>query len=166
MREPLFSSAQRADKNWGVMLGFIAQPFVTAILGFSLFPFFLLSEPRARGISLGELVEGAFGFGIVSGSLGLILTALFAAPVFLWLRARGSVTLRHAVVSGAVIGNIPGLLLVGAIFLQGNAADQSALGFAFAAVRAIVFGSCIGAAAAAVFWRIAGCADEDAPPGG
>ena len=161
MREPLFSSFQ-ADKGWGTTLGFIAQPFVTAALGFCLFPFYALTSGVQR-ISL-DLLEGALGFGIVTGFVGLILTAFFAAPVFFWLRARGPVTWRQAVISGALIGNVPGVLIMGVLFLQGKAADPTALGLAFAAVRTILFGSCIGAAAAAAFWRIAGCEDEDSSP--
>jgi hypothetical protein len=145
------------------MLGFAAQPFVTAALGFSLFPFFVLSDPRTAGIALGELLGGAFAFGLVTGVVGLVLTAILAAPVFLWWRARGPVTLRHAVISGVLIGNVPGALLLGAIFLQGKAADPTAVGVGFAAVRAAMFGSCIGAAAGAVFWRLAGLAHPSTP---
>jgi hypothetical protein len=144
------------------MLGFVLQPFVTAALGFSLFPFFALTDPRIQRISLESLLEGAFAFGLATGFVGLVLTALLAAPVFLWLRRRGPITRRHAVISGVLLGNVPGVLLVGAIFLRGEAADPTARGFAIAAVRTVMFGSCIGAAAGAIFWRISGCAEDTA----
>jgi hypothetical protein len=147
-REPL--SGERR-----ILLGFMAQPFVTALLGFLLFPFLAITDPRLHGTSPGSLVEVGFISGMLIGLVGLLITVCAAAPVFYWLRGRGPVTWRHAVISALLFANTPTTLLFGLISFHGRDPRLSAFDAAMIAVRVILLSSCIGAVSASIFWWIA-----------
>ena len=94
-----------------ILLGFVAQPFVAGLLGFTLLPFLGLTDPRLRGTS-SAIVPLGFISGVLVGLVGLLITAFAAAPVFYWLRGRGRVTWRHAVIGALLFANTPPALLL------------------------------------------------------
>jgi hypothetical protein len=146
-REPL--SIERR-----ILLGFMAQPFVAALLGFTLLPFLALTDPRLRGQSSASLEVGLMS-GVLVGLVALVITVFAAVPVFYRLRGRGTVTWRHAVISALLFANTPTMLFFGLILFNGGDPRLSALDSAIIAVRVILLSSCIGAVSASVFWWIA-----------
>jgi hypothetical protein len=108
-----------------------------------------------------DALHTAVALGTSVGIAGLLVTAFGAFPALMWLLSRGPVTRRHALISGAVLGNVPGALIVSALAIsrarQGVMPGLSDLTYGPAgAIRAMVLGSLIGVAAAAVFWWLAG----------
>ncbi len=143
----------------GVMRGLAVQPFVTALLGSGVF---LLDHERLASSSerLADPIEAATAFGGLVGIFGLLVTAFGAYPALRWLVKRGPVTRRHALISGALLGNVPAALIVGLIAIS-SARQGTMTGFfdfvygPAGLLRLIVFGSFIGAASAAMFWWFA-----------
>jgi hypothetical protein len=142
------------------MRGLAAQPFVTAVLGASLF---LLEHAwfARSGERLSEPLEATVVYGVLVGISGLLVTAFGAYPALRWLLRRGTVTRRHALISGALLGTVPGAIIVGAFGDSGAREGE----LTDALLRLIVFGSLIGVASAAVFWWLAGRHLTDHTPG-
>jgi hypothetical protein len=113
-------------------VGLMVQPFVAGLLGFALIP----------------VVGVAFFVGIFA----IPITALGAYPVIMRLLRRGTLTLRHSLLGGALLGTIPGL--VGDALTAARLAERN--DWLFSAMRPIVFGLLIGIGGAAVFWWLAG----------
>ena len=90
-----------------------------ALLGSTLLPFLALTDPRLRGASSANLEVG-FISGVLVGLVGLLITIVAAAPVFYWLRGRGPVTWRHALISALLFANAPTTLLLGLILFHGG----------------------------------------------
>jgi hypothetical protein len=142
------------------MLALAVQPFVAALLGFIIFPVVDYTGRALYGGRPFDPLDAAISFAAGAGLAGLLVTALGAVPTLAWLLKRGPVTRRQALISGAVLGNVPGLLIVGGLaasrLSQGAMPDLQLTYGPAGAVRAIAIGSFIGAASAAVFWRLAG----------
>ncbi|HET9360522.1 MAG TPA: hypothetical protein VFO58_12290 [Vicinamibacterales bacterium] len=143
-----------------VILGFAVQPFVTGLLGFGLFPVVDYTGRALYGGRPVDALDAAISLGAGVGIAGLLVT-LFAFPTLMWLLKRGPVTRRHALISGAVLGNVPGALIVSLLaisrFRQGVMPGLGDLTYGPAgAIHAIVLGSFIGVTAAAVFRWLAG----------
>jgi hypothetical protein len=144
-----------------VLLGLAVQPFVTALLAFVSFP---VVEYTGRPLYGGRLVDpfdGAVSFAAGAGIAGLVMAVFGALPVLAWLLKRGPISRRQALIFGAVLGNVPGVLIVATLaargLRQGAMPGLSELTYSpMGAVRAIALGSFIGAASAGVFWWIAG----------
>lgn len=146
-----------------VLLGFAVQPFLTGLLGFILFP---VVDYTGRPLYGGRPADSfdaarAFAFGVALA--GTLVTAFAAFPVLMWLLKRGRPIGRTQVlVIGALLGNLPGMLIVGALANDGmrrtgSIPSLSDLTYGPAgAVRAVVLGSLIGVASTAVFWWLAG----------
>ena len=139
------------------MLGLALQPFVAALLAFILFPVVEFTGGYLYGGRPAVFVDVAISFAAGVGMAGLIVTALGAVPTLVWLLRRGPVTRKQALIGGAVLGNIPGVLIVAAMATSGLShgamPDLRELTYGSAgAVRAIALGSFIGATSAAVFW--------------
>ena len=124
-------TTQRSEGR--VLLAFFVQPLVVAILVFIL----------------------AFGAGFAS----VFVVAFLAAPAYVWLQRRGRITFRQTLFSGAILGNLPGVLIVAAAAMTGAGSEPGLTGLtygALGALRAIAIGTVIGTAAAAVFWWMSG----------
>jgi hypothetical protein len=87
-----------------VQLGFAAQPFVAAGIGFGLFP---IVAAFAGGGRISEALEAAIVFGVLVGIVATIITGCVAYPTFRWLLKRGRVTCAHTLAAGIALGNIP-----------------------------------------------------------
>lgn len=142
------------------MRGLAVQPFVTTLLGASVF---LLDHARLAFSNerLADPIEAATAFGVLVGIFGLVVTAFGAYPALRWLVKHGPVTRRQTLISGALLGNVPAVLIMGAIAIS-RVRQGTMLGFfdfvydPAGVVRLIAFGTLIGAASAAVFWWFAG----------
>jgi hypothetical protein len=144
---------ERSSRETQIVLGLAVQPLVAALLGSLFFPFLALTDPRLKSSS--PTLEIGLMSAAVVGAAGLLITVLAAAPVFYWLCGRGTVTWRHALVSGVLCANIPTALLLGLVFFNGRDPRLSDLDFLMIALRVGVLASCIGAVSASVFWGIA-----------
>lgn len=100
----------------------------------------------------------------VSIALGVSMIAFFATGAALralvWMARRGPLSLGRVVALGAVLGNVPFVLIVASIFVvqlfRGTLSSDVARFWygASGAVRAIALGLSIGPASAAVFWVV------------
>jgi hypothetical protein len=143
-----------------VMLGLVVQPFVAALLGFIVSPLVDYTGALLYGGHPADPFDSAVSIAAGIGFAGVLVTAFGALPALAWLLKRGPVTRRQTLISGAVLGNVPFILIVGGLaagrLSQGAMPDlQIAYGPA-GALRTIAFGSFIGTASAAVFWCLAG----------
>jgi ABC-type nitrate/sulfonate/bicarbonate transport system substrate-binding protein len=92
------------------------------------------------------------------GMASLPVIVFGVLPVLVWLLKRGPVTLRHALLAGAVLGNLPWVPFAMRLLSMGLGREVLTGGHAWllGAWRAVLFGSAIGMASAAVFWLLAG----------
>jgi hypothetical protein len=144
-----------------VIAALAVQPFVTGFLAFSTFPIIDYTGGALYGGRSADLLDAAISFAIGAAFAGFLITWLGAAPAFVWLRRRGPITRTKVFLSGAILGNVPAVLIVLSLAAsrssRGQIPDLDALMHGPAgAIRAIAFGSFIGVASAAVFWWVAG----------
>jgi hypothetical protein len=133
-----------------VEIAFLLQPFVCAVLGFALFP--LIADTRGGRFS--TPLQFAIVFGLLTG-VSSVLIAGVAASTFERIRKRGPISATRTMLYGAAFGNIPAaLLVVGTMIVRRDiTAFADAVG---GSLRAIAFGTAVGAASSAVFWLMAG----------
>jgi hypothetical protein len=103
-------------------------------------------------------------FGILSGILGLIVTAAGAVPVVLWLMKRGPVSLGQLMTVGLVLGNAPFVLYVVGLVLPltithviAGTMSQHLMPISdlvAGTLRALAIGSVMGTVSAIVFWMV------------
>jgi len=144
-----------------VLLGFAAQPFAAALIAFGLFP---IVEITGRGLYGGyptDMWDAAVALAFGVGVAAVPITVFAAVPLFLRLLRRGDFSRGEVVCWGALLGNIPGALIVLALAAQlsrsGAAVNLDNLTYGVpGAARAIILGAVIGAGSASVFWWIAG----------
>ena len=113
-------------------IGLMVQPFVAGLVSFALMP--------------------VAGVAFFVGIFAMPISALGAYPVIMRLLRRGTLTLPHSLLGGALLGTIPGL--IGDALTATRLAERG--DWLFSAMRPVVFGSLIGIAGAAVFWWLAG----------
>ena len=144
-----------------IAIALILMPFVSAAIGFLLFPF-VAAGIGGRPV---DMLDGAIAFGLGMGIASLLVIVFGALPLLVWLLKRGPVTLRHALLSGAALGNLPVLLIVIRLLSMGLGSEAFFGGreWALGAWRAVLVGSAIGMASAAVFWLVAGRAFQAEP---
>jgi hypothetical protein len=139
---------------------FAIVPFVDAAAAYLCFPLVW-----AMGGHTGNLInpEGAaFGFAVLSGVLGLLVTGVGAVPIVFSLAKRGPISLPTAFFAGLLLGNVPFGLYVLALVLPATMAHLSAgtmsehllplSELVAATIRILLIGSGMGALSAAVFW--------------
>ena len=145
-----------------LLRGLVVQPFLAAALGFALFP--LVDDTGRLVYDAGRTVDPiqtAATFGVMAGVVASFVTGLGAYPTLRWLLKRGPLTRAQTMIGGAVLGNVPGVLIVlllAARHLSRGVAptlDNTMYGAAGAA-RIVLLGSFLGLVCALVFWRLAG----------
>ena len=136
-----------------VAIAFLLTPFVSAALGFMLFPLLALTIEGTP-----DMIDGAVAFGLGIGIASVLVIVFGALPLLVWLLKRGPVTRRHALVAGAVLGNLPWVPFAMRLLSMGLGWEVLTGGhqWLLGAWRAVLFGSAIGMASAAVFWLLAG----------
>src|SRR5262245_44574959 len=150
-----------AKTEMRVILGFAVQPLVCALVAFMSFPILEYTGRSLYGGRPADALDSAIAVAIGTGLVGFFVTIVAAVPSYLWVRSRGLLSRGVVLWCGVILGNLPSLLIVVLLAInraqQGQAANFDALTYGVAgAIRAIAFGSFIGAAGAAVFWWIAG----------
>jgi len=140
--------------------GFLMAPLVAGALtfliflgqwyyGLNVFPTTPYSDP----------VDGAAALASGVTVIAFIATFGAAVPVVSVMSRRGSLSLRHVLILGAIIGQAPFALIVAAVVivqtLTGSLSEVARLwGGVFGTVRAITLGVLIGVPSAGVFWLI------------
>lgn len=148
-----------APSEGRVLAAFFAQPLIVAILVFLLFPLIDYSGRPLHGGRPVDPMDAAVAVAFGAGFASIFVVAFAAAPAYVWLRRRGPVTLRQTLIGGAILGNLPGILIVAAAAMTGAGGEPGLTGLtygALGALRAIAIGTIIGTGAAAVFWWMAG----------
>ena len=141
-----------------VLLGLLAQPVVAGAAAFMLFPA-LDYTASAAGIYHGRLPDPVGA--AISIALGAALAAVFvvvfgALPAIGWVSQRRPLTLTSSVVAGALLGNLPLVVILLLVAVNGGGRLPTGASDALALLPSIAFGSCVGVACGVVFWRIAG----------
>lgn len=142
-----------------MLVAFFAQPLAVAILVFILFPLIDYSGRPLHGGRPSDPIDAAAAVAFGAAFAAVFVVAFIAAPLFVWLQRRGRVTLRHALVAGAILGNLPGVLIVAAAAITGAGNEPGLAGLTYGllgALRAVTIGAIIGTASAAVFWWMSG----------
>jgi hypothetical protein len=148
--------------------GFFLMPIVAGIVGVALFPAILLTGDWLR--STGTFTapparyappSAAIGFGLGVAMIAVVVTAFGAIPAVSQLKKAGTLSLRRLVVTGAVLGNVPLVLIVlvstAVQFSKGTTLEEmgqmwyGVLGL----VRLTVVGTIVGTISSAVFWLVA-----------
>ena len=148
-----------------VLVGLVMQPLVAAAAAFVLFPALdytaraLDYTDRAAGV---HYVRYSSSGGAVSVAFGAALAAVFvvvfgALPAIGWVSRRRPITLGASLVAGALLGNLPGVVILLLAWINNAwASDAGGRGGALGLLRAVAFGSSVGIACGAAFWVIAG----------
>ena len=139
---------------------FAIIPFVDAAAAYLYFPLMWATSGHA-----GHLInpEGAaVGFAVLSGVLGVLVTAVGAVPIVFSLAKRGPISLPTACFAGLLLGNAPFGAYVLALILPATMAHLSAgtmsehllplSELAAGTSRILLLGSGMGALSGAVFW--------------
>jgi hypothetical protein len=105
-------------------------------------------------------IGGAASLAFAVGIIGLLVTALGAVPVVLWLIRHGRLSLFRLVIAGAILGNLPFTLIVLGILAvhlaEGSASSIGRFWYGWApAARLIVIGVAHGVVSAVLFWAVA-----------
>jgi hypothetical protein len=138
-------AVDEATSSLRVGAGLLVQPVVAAALAFATFP---LLERTGRSLYSGvsvDLFDGAIAVAAGAALLAPVVAFLAALPLFLWLARRGAISLKHALVCGIVLANVPLLPFI----LSGTSYGV------WGAFRAMAFAAMHGTAGALVFWAIA-----------
>jgi hypothetical protein len=148
-----------------VLVGLVVQPFVAFAAAFVAFP----AMAYAQGLfdpDRGSYAGSFDGAGPVA--LGAALAAVFvvivgAVPAIAWLSRRGPLTLGKALISGALLGSLPAVVILLLAALTGNlriAENRPAFDLP-RMLPTIGFGAFVGMACALVFWAVARDATDD-----
>ena len=152
--------SETAPRTGGrVLLAFFLQPLVVAALVFVLFPLIDYSGRPLHGGTPIDPMDAAVAVAFGAGFASIFVVAFVAVPVYMWLARRGRVTLRQSLIAGAILGNLPGMLIVVAAALTGAGAEPGLSGLTYGllgALRAIAIGAIVGTGAAAAFWWMSG----------
>ena len=142
-----------------LLAAFAAIPFVDALLAFAAFSLL-------RGSS-----DAAFGFAVLTGVIGLLVTVCGGIPVVWSLRKEGRLSLRQLLLAGLALGNAPFAvyaLMIGYFALvhliNGTLAERllPMSELLRGTAVAIAIGSAMGMASAAVFWVVGVSGDSRA----
>jgi hypothetical protein len=145
-----------------LLAAFAVLPFVNGLLGFVGFPVvWYIGGHTGRPHDPDQVART---FGILSGILGLIVTAAGAVPVVLWLMKRGPVSLGQLMTVGLVLGNAPFVLYVVGLVLPltithviAGTMSQHLMPISdlvAGTLRALAIGSVMGTVSAIVFWMV------------
>jgi hypothetical protein len=160
-------NASTTDADFRMAFAFLVQPVVTGLLAFALFPLVELSHRALHGGRAIDVMSSAVAFGGAAAIAGAFVTYFCAVPLGYWLRQRGAITRRLTLLIGAILGNVPLVVIaVLAMLFQGEgpplprpemgSSVPGFVGVVVEVVRPVLLGSCVGLVSAAVFWSIAG----------
>ena len=134
-REKKMYAAMTPKAEMRVLVGLVVQPFVAFAAASLVFP-----GPVALGAALGAV------FVVIVGAL----------PAIAWLSRRGPITLAKALVSGALLGNLPMVVILLLSALTGNLrVPEGGPGLGgLGPFESAAFGAFVGVSCAFVFWLI------------
>ena len=143
-----------------VLVGLVMQPLVAAAAAFLLFPALeytgraLENLDRPAGLHYSRSSGGA-----ISVAFGAALAAVFvvvfgALPAIGWVTRRRPITLAASLIAGAVLGNLPGVVILFLTWLNDAWARDAGRSGVLGLLRAVAFSSLVGMACGAAFWWI------------
>ena len=145
-----------------VVFAFFAQPLVVALLAFCLFPVIEYSGRSLHGGRSVDMLDAAIAVAAGGALAAVFVVGLAAVPAYVWLSRRGTITRKQVVVSGVLLGNLPGVIIVSLQALAAGGGGSHNVSFGVAeALRAALISSLVGAAAALVFWSMAGLPEKE-----
>ncbi len=142
------------------VVGFALMPPAAAIIAVPLYAVMYAAGLLPHGAPIDSL-DSALGFGTGVAFLAVIVTVFCAIPAVNWLDEHRLLSLRRLLALGAVLGNVPLLVIVvGIVATQLARGTLSAdvgqywYGLGGAAVR-IAMGTIVGAGSALILWLVA-----------
>lgn len=149
-----------SSPDWRIWAAFAAVPFADMLAAFVGFPLVLYIGGHAgRPV---DPTQAARAFALTSGMLAVAVTLGGAVPAFFWLLKRGTVSLRHLIAVGLVLGNAPFAVVVFGFVLpmtvvrwiDGTMSQYvvNASTLIAGTLRALLVGCLMGAWSAIVFW--------------
>ena len=155
-----------------VLVGLVMQPLVAAAAALALFP---VLEYTGRAVDYTDRVGGVHHVryssgGAASVAFGAALAAVFvvvfgALPAIGWVTRRRPITLAASLIAGAVLGNLPGVVILFLTWLNDAWARDAGRSGVLGLLRAVAFGSLVGMACGAAFWWIVRDPRAGDPPG-
>ena len=145
-----------------VFVGFLVQPIVAAAYGFLAFPIVDATGRMLEGGHTPEPTQAAVAFGLGTGLVAVFVMVFGGLPLFMWLRRRGPITMTKTLVSGALLGNLPTLVIIVWAALRTTLFDipprtpSTPHGTLQGLIRLTLFGTSVGLTCSAVIWWIAG----------
>jgi hypothetical protein len=140
-----------------VVLALAAQPVLAAILAAALYPLVEFGGRAALNQRPADSSDAMLAFALGVAVVAVGMTVFVAAPLVLWLRRRGPVTVRHALLSGLLLGNAPAAFVIVRIMLAESARTVGSVigseGWR-GGMRAVAFGSFMGVTLALAFHRM------------
>ena len=141
-----------------VLVGLVIQPFVAFAVGSVAFPAMtyvrgMLDPDRgSQGVAYGGAGAAALG-----AAMAAPFVVIFGAlPAIAWLSRRGPLTLGKSLISGALLGNLPMVVILLLAALNGNLrASESGSVLGVQEVTTAAFGAFVGMICALVFWVFA-----------
>jgi hypothetical protein len=140
--------------------GFALVPPSAAIIAVPLYAVIYAAGLLPRGAPIDSL-DSALGLGTGVAFLAVIVTVFCAIPAVNWINDHGLLSPQRLLTIGAVLGNVPFLVIVLVIgivqVVRGNPfadAGQYWYGLGGAAVR-LAMGTIVGVGSAVIFWIVA-----------
>lgn len=140
-----------------VLVAFAAQPLVAALIAFAIFPIIEWTSRWLDGGRFGDPLQAAVSVALGAALVTILVVPLVALPAFAWLVRRGPLTRRRVLVSGALLGNVPGVAIVLLVAVHaltsGNHLELTRVTHdPLGLIRAGALGSFVGLVSASVFW--------------
>jgi hypothetical protein len=143
-----------------MLAGLTAAPVAATVISVGVYDAFWHTGLMPHGVPLHSIDEAVpLGAGVFV--LAVVVTGAAAVPGVIWLNERRSLTLGRLLMFGAVIGNLPFVLIVAGIVVANQGALNAEVagnwyGLSGALVR-ITMGVVAGAGGAATFWLVSVC---------
>lgn len=145
-----------------VVFAFFAQPVVVALLAFALFPAIEYTGRSLDGGRSVDMLDAAIAVAAGAGFAAVFVVAFGAVPLYARFSRQGPITQTKTVLSGILLGNLPGAIIVTLQALVGG--DRRGTAGLAEALRAVLIPSLVGALAAFVFWHMAGLGRRQPAP--
>jgi hypothetical protein len=150
-----------------VLLGVVSVPPALAVLGFFVFGVFEAAGLLPYGGRLSDSGSAGVGVGLVIGVLAFLVTVGGALPLVLQMAERGPLDRKRLLVAGALLGNVPLVLIIVGATLVNLAAGTLERGRELYEIgpnllRALI-GAVTGLTGASIFWFV-GVRDTELDP--
>jgi len=137
---------------------FVVPPSIAALTFLGYLAIWDIGGPGALGSVPFDPVDSALSLATGVGVIAVVVTVFGAVPIVAWLNRRRALTLRTLLLVGAILGNLPFILIVLAVLATNGrlSSDVARVWDGSAgAMRATALGFGYGVVSASLFWLVA-----------